>query len=67
MDKDNEFVVWRLAETSHEWLEWVKIGSCKSLKEAQELGKERGGCWGIRHNTDPKPSYISDDGRWIGV
>lgn len=64
---DNEFVVWKLAERAHEWIEWVKVGSANTLELAQQIGKKCGGYWGIRRNTEPRPSYINDDGRWIGV
>lgn len=68
MERDNEFVVWVLSEVSHEWIDWVKVGSAHTLEEAQKLGAMRGGYWGIRRNTEPKPSYVlGDDGRWVGV
>lgn len=68
MEKDKEFVVWALSEVSSEWLDWVKICSADTLEEALEAGSLKGGCWGIRRNNEPKPSYISgDDGRWLDV
>ena len=69
MQRDNEFVVWMLAETAHEWIEWVKVGSAISLEEAQKIGELCGSrCWGIRKNTEQAPRYVlGDDERWIGI
>ena len=68
MESDKKFVVWTVCETAHEWIEYVRCGSADTIEEAAEIGRGRGGCWGIRHSESPKPSFISDDdGLWIGV
>ena len=64
---DKKFVVWALAEVSYEWIDWTKIDSFDTLECAKNFGKRIGGCWGIRKNTEPRPSYIVSDKRWIDV
>jgi len=63
---DKKFVVWVICETSHEWIEYVKSTSTDTLEEAIEFGRKRGGCWGVRLDTSPKPSMFNvEDGFWL--
>ena len=65
-DTSKRFVVWVICETAHEWIEYVKSASADTLEEATAIGQKGGGCWGVRLNTSPKPSLISqDDGLWL--
>lgn len=62
----DEFVIWALCETSHEWIEFCDMGSTRTVPEAIELGNKCGfKYWGIRKRSDGKPSFILPDKRWV--